>query len=189
MATAIKPQDLVVHLLNVGLGDAVLIEFPADTEGQRSYGLVDCFVFEKTRGYLNKLRTLRPGHSKLAFLCATHPHLDHIKGIKAFVESEKYRPQEFWDSGFRHSSKTYEGILIKLRDYKVKTVRVTSGMEWYFGKVRITALAPSVQLRNQYATYGVDMNNASIVLRLEPSPRRVVSCELFFTMAKGHLPA
>jgi beta-lactamase superfamily II metal-dependent hydrolase len=40
-------------------------------------------------------------------------------------------------------------------------------MEWYYGKVQITALAPSIGLRNRYATYGVDMNNASIVLRFE----------------------
>jgi len=40
-------------------------------------------------------------------------------------------------------------------------------MEWYFGKVQVTALAPSIRLRNMYATYGVDMNNASIVLRFE----------------------
>lgn len=181
MASAIKPQDLVIHVLNVGFGDAILIEFPADSKGQRSYGLVDCYDFDKTRGYLNKVRTLRPGHSQLAFLCATHPHWDHIKGIKKFVTSEKYRPKEFWDSGFRHSHKTYEEILMALRAHdvktEVKTVRVTSGMEWYFGKVRITALAPSVQLRNQYATYGVDMNNASIVLRLEHHAEDVLSVE------------
>jgi len=40
-------------------------------------------------------------------------------------------------------------------------------MEWYFGKVQVTALAPSIRLRNKYATYGVNMNNASIVLRFE----------------------
>ena len=40
-------------------------------------------------------------------------------------------------------------------------------MESYFGTLRITALGPSVALRNRYATYGIDMNNASIVLRLE----------------------
>jgi beta-lactamase superfamily II metal-dependent hydrolase len=46
-------------------------------------------------------------------------------------------------------------------------VRVSSGMEQYFGKVRVSVLSPSVALRNRYNTYGVDMNNASVVLRLE----------------------
>jgi hypothetical protein len=40
-------------------------------------------------------------------------------------------------------------------------------MKSYIGTLRITALGPSVALRNRYATSGIDMNNASIVLRLE----------------------
>jgi len=47
-------------------------------------------------------------------------------------------------------------------------------MERYFGNVSVTILAPSMLLRNRYATYGVDMNNASIVLRLEHHSRNVL---------------
>jgi beta-lactamase superfamily II metal-dependent hydrolase len=167
MASPVEPQDLVIHVLNVGFGDNVLIEFPADGTGLRSYGLVDCHHSTKTRRYLKKLMDLRPGQSQLAFLCATHPHLDHISGIRPFLVSNLYRPREFWDSGFRHNSQTYLRILETLLVEGIKMVRVSAGMEWYFGKVQVTALAPSVALRNKYATYGVDMNNASIVLRLE----------------------
>jgi len=167
MANPIQSQDLVIHVLNVGFGDNILIEFPADSEGQRSYGLVDCRNSVKTRRYLNKLMEIRPGRSQLAFVCATHPHLDHISGIKPLLTSNKYRPAEFWDSGFRHNSDTYHKVLKTLLHERIKVVRVSSGMEWYFSKVQITALAPSVSLRNRYTTYGVDMNNGSIVLRLE----------------------
>jgi beta-lactamase superfamily II metal-dependent hydrolase len=167
MASPIEPQDLVLHILNVGFGDNILVEFPADGAGLRSYGLVDCRSASKTTRYLNKLLDVRPGHSQLAFLCATHPHQDHIGGIQPFLASDKYRPQQFWDSGFRHNSQTYMQILETLLAEGIKMVRVSAGMEWYFGRVQVTALAPSVSLRNKYATYGVDMNNASIVLRLE----------------------
>jgi len=167
MATPIEKEDLVIHALNIGFGDNTLIEFPADEQDQRSYGLVDCRNSDKTKGYLSKLRKIRPGWAQLAFVCATHPHSDHISGIKSFLRDEDYRPAEFWDSGFRHNSRTYQRILETLLAHRIKMVRVSSGMEWYFGKVQITALAPSVALRNRYATYGVDMNNASIVLRLE----------------------
>ena len=101
MATPIDAQDLVIHMLNVGFGDNTLIESPADHTGQRAYGLVDCRNSVKTRSYLNKLQALRPGRSELTFVCATHPHSDHISGIKPFLTGTKYRPQEFWDSGFR----------------------------------------------------------------------------------------
>ena len=52
MALLIQPQDLVIHALNVGFGDNILIEFPADSIDQRSYGLVDCRNSVKTRRYL-----------------------------------------------------------------------------------------------------------------------------------------
>jgi beta-lactamase superfamily II metal-dependent hydrolase len=167
MAGPIEPQDLVIHVLNVGFGDNVLIEFPADGTGLRSYGLVDCRSASKTSRYLGKLGQLRPGRSQLAFLCATHPHQDHIGGILPLLTDESTKPEEFWDSGFRHNSQTYMRILETLWEKGIKMVRVSAGMEWYFGKVQITALAPSIALRNRYATYGIDMNNASIVLRLE----------------------
>lgn len=163
----IKPDDLVFHVLNVGFGDNILVEFPVDKTGKRSYGLVDCRNFQKTKQYLDNLMRIRPGKPKLEFVCATHPHLDHISGINPFLEDEKYQPKEFWDSGFRHKSQTYIKILKSLLLQRITLIRVSSGMERYFGKVQVTALAPSIRLRNKYATYGVDMNNASIVLRFE----------------------
>jgi beta-lactamase superfamily II metal-dependent hydrolase len=173
MSTPIDDQDLLIHVLNVGFGDCIVIEFPAEG-GVRHYGLVDCNRFSKARGYLEKLRALRPGDPQLKFVCATHPHLDHIRGLENFVTDDTYQPAQFWDSGFRHSSKTYEDILTALHTTGVEMVRVSSGMEWYFGRVQVTALAPSIALRNRYATYGIDMNNASIVLRLEHHGEDVV---------------
>jgi beta-lactamase superfamily II metal-dependent hydrolase len=167
LPTPIEPEDLVFHFLNVGFGDNILVEFPVDKAGKRSYGIVDCRDFKKTNQYLDRLTAARPGKSELEFVCATHPHADHISGINSFLEGEKYRVKEFWDSGFRHRSQTYIRILQSLLLQGTRLIRVSSGMEWYFGKVQVTALAPSIRLRNRYATYGVDMNNASIVLRFE----------------------
>jgi beta-lactamase superfamily II metal-dependent hydrolase len=167
MTIPIEPEDLVIHVLNVGFGDTVLIEFPADAAGLRRQGLVDCRSSGKTKRYLDRVRDLRPAHLELAFLCASHPHMDHISGIQPLLTDAQYRPREFWDSGFRHNSQTYMGILETLFEEAIPMIRVSAGMEWYFERVQVTALAPSVALRNRYATYGVDMNNASIVLRLE----------------------
>jgi beta-lactamase superfamily II metal-dependent hydrolase len=175
MAHTIQPEDLIIHFLNVGFGDTILIEFPQDKDGKRSYGLVDCYNAKKTKKYLKELQKTRPGITQFKFICATHPHWDHIAGIDSLLNDKKYRPEEFWDSGFRHESKTYIKILNSLLLQNIKTRRISSGWEWYNGKVSITALAPSIRLRNRYATYGVDMNNASIVLRIEHHKENILT--------------
>jgi beta-lactamase superfamily II metal-dependent hydrolase len=172
--TPICDEDLVIHVLNVGFGDTTIIEFPAepDADGHmiRNYGLIDCRDADKTRKYLLALACRRPATLQLRFLCATHPHADHISGMREMILDECFTPREFWDSGFRHASQMYRGVLMALREREVPLERVSSGMERYFGTVQMTALAPSVTLRNRYHTYGVDINNASIVLRLENRP-------------------
>ncbi|NQV15302.1 hypothetical protein HQ531_07580 [bacterium] len=167
MSKQISNDELVIHFLNVGFGDNIIIEFPKDS-GERQFGIVDCKNARKTEEYLEELHNAaQQAPNRLAFICATHPHYDHISGIRHFLDSPIYRPHEFWDSGFRHKSLTYQRILESIVANRIKMVRVSSGMEWYFGNVQISALAPSIDLRNRYATYGVDMNNASIVLRFE----------------------
>ncbi len=167
MAKAIEPQDLVIHVLNVGFGDNILIEFPAGRDGLRSYGIVDCRDWNKTKGYLDRLMQLRLGEQQLEFVCATHPHADHISGILPLVRDQSYPPREIWESGFRHNSQTYFRILETVDEKRIQLVRLSTGMEWYLGRVRITVLAPAVALRNRFGSYGIDINNASVVLRLE----------------------
>ena len=175
----IRPEDLVIHVLNVGFGDSIVVQFPVNSEGKRPYGIIDCYLYNKTKKYLDKLTHDSSEGFYVDFICATHPHRDHILGIKNLLKNTTYRPREFWDSGFRHNSNDYRGILETLMEMetseaegngekkKVPMIRVSSGMERYYGNVRLTVLAPSVMLRNRYDTYGIDMNNASIVLRLE----------------------
>jgi beta-lactamase superfamily II metal-dependent hydrolase len=169
----IEDEDLVIHVLNVGFGDTTIIEFPAEPDVDnaehmvRSYALVDCRDAVKTRKYLQALAERRPSTTQLKFLCATHPHSDHISGIRAMILDECFTPREFWDSGFRHSSQCYRGILMALKERNVPLARVGAGMDQQFGSVRLTALAPSATLRSQFDSSGVGIDNASIVLRLE----------------------
>ncbi len=175
MAERIAGDEMVFHFLNTAFGDNIIVELPADRNGKRKYGLVDCKDGAKTLDYLEKLMPNASGEdARLAFVCATHPHYDHIKGIPDIIESRFY-PHEFWDSGFRHNSQTYSNILEGVISKRIRMVRVSSGMEWYFHQVRITALSPSITLRNRFATYGVDMNNASIVLRIENNKDNVIA--------------
>lgn len=164
--TALADGHLIIHVLNVGAGDSIVIEFPRESGGEKKLGIVDCYKSAKTVDYVKAIAQIRP-YTEVAFVCATHPHYDHVAGIQTLLTTPETRPTEFWDSGFRHQTVTYQRILETVASQGIRMERVSSGMERYFGPVRLTALAPSIALRNRYATYGVDVNNASIVLRLE----------------------
>lgn len=160
----IQPEDLIISILNVGFGDNIVIRFPCRGDGVYPIGIVDCYRAKKTKDYI---RSHTGDEFQVEFICATHPHKDHILGINSLLIENDFRPIEFWDSGFRHNSDLYRTILTTLKSSPTRTIRASSGMERYFGNVSVTVLAPSILLRNRYASYGVDMNNASIVLRLE----------------------
>lgn len=157
------PSDaLVVYVLNVGDGDAIVLQFPDDGRGH-AYGIVDSNDGAKT---LELLQT-RLQATKLRFVCATHPHIDHVRGIEKLLKAYDGQVEEFWDSGFRYTSRTYNGIVKEIERQGIQLFRPTSGFETFIGGTHVTVLSPSIMLRNRYDTYGVDPNNASIVLRLE----------------------
>jgi len=91
--TAIADDVMKVHFIDVGQGDATLVEFPCgsmliDTGGEKwpdkgtarydsTPGLVD---------YLTRFFDSRPDlEGRLDLLLLTHPHLDHTRGVPAVV--------------------------------------------------------------------------------------------------------
>jgi beta-lactamase superfamily II metal-dependent hydrolase len=161
------PGDLVVYVLNVGDGDAIVIEFPQDAAGNRVHAVVDAFMGGKVRDFLrNEL-----GATHLRFVCATHPHWDHIRGLPQVLTEFAGEIDAFWDSGFRYASTSYRAIIEQVGTEaaagRMSFIRPTSGFEIEVSGVRVTVLSPSIALRNRYDTYGVDVNNASVVIRLE----------------------
>jgi len=111
-----KPGALVVIVLNVGDGDAIIIRYPPkhDKESKKIVSVVDCYNAKKTIAALNKVKP-----DKIAFICATHPHYDHTRGLSELIKwciSQNIEIEEFWDSGFRHVSKTHYDLIQLLRD-------------------------------------------------------------------------
>lgn len=182
---------LRIHVINVGHGDSILVEFPdEDFNGRRPrFGLVDAGgedteVRTKTLDYLQEFLEYRlegpPSTNSDAtdyvfeFICLTHPHADHLHGMMPVLEAfcsntipKAMRPREFWDCGFRYNTVRYLEVLEFISEHpEVKFIRVTSGTEFHYGDVEVLAVAPSIDMRNRYDTYGVDVNDASIVLRI-----------------------
>jgi beta-lactamase superfamily II metal-dependent hydrolase len=163
--TEIKDESLAIVTLNVGDGDAVVVRFPP-AHGPKTGAVVDCYKGDKTIAAIQAL-----GITKLNFVCATHPHYDHTAGMSKLIKwclQNGVEICEFWDSGFRHVSKTHYNLIRLLeQNPKIKVFYPTSGFETIINKVRVLVLSPSMYLKNRYDTFGTNINNASVVLKLE----------------------
>ena len=84
---------LAIHVLGGGIGESVVIESPTG-----GWGVVDCYAGPLDRPEENPtLRFLRKrGVKKLDFLCLTHPHDDHFRGICHLLEETELEIEQFW---------------------------------------------------------------------------------------------
>ncbi|WP_419942181.1 lamin tail domain-containing protein [Candidatus Palauibacter sp.] len=97
------PADSVLRItfLDVGQGDAVLVQVPS---GQ--VALIDA-------GRSDVVRILRQfGVSAIDLLVATHPHADHIGGMAGVIETFPVR--FYMDNGQPHTTATYRRLLSAL---------------------------------------------------------------------------
>ena len=132
--------------------------------------IVDCAKANKTIDYLQKL-----GTTTLKLIVATHPHGDHIDGLKMVMQ--KYpKIEQFWDSGFRHTIDAWYDLIKYLKDDRkdIIFIRPTSGTTITIAGVEVTVIAPSIYLRNRYDTWGVNINNASIVVKLTYGEKSII---------------
>lgn len=172
----VERDDLVYFLVNVGDGDTQLVLLPGAEDGSRQTLVVDNATDRKLPALVEHLaeKQLLREHPKLfAVVAATHPHEDHIGGMDVFIERFWELIDDFWEPGYYHPSPSYLGMMRALEDNRVRHTQPTSGMTRFVGQAKITVLSPSMELRNRFDSYGVDINNASLALRLEFPASRV----------------
>lgn len=167
----LQPDVLALVVLNVGDGDANIVVFPSKY-GKRACALVDSYDADKTIAALERLKP-----QVIPFICATHPHYDHTKGLAKVIRwclDKGIKVEEFWDSGFRHVSKTHYDLLELLKENpQIKLIYPTSGYETAINRVGIRVLSPSIHLKSRYDTFGTNINNASIVIKFEYPPKDI----------------
>ena len=94
--------------------------------------------------------------------------------MAAFLASFGDEVAEYWDPGYYHPTQGFLDTMKQLEDQPdIVWTQPSSGMRRHVDDVRITVLAPGIVLKNQYDSYGIDPNNASISLKLEYPYRRV----------------
>jgi hypothetical protein len=178
---SVTDDSLVYFALNVGDADSQVLLLPKVKSGEldgngkpimrRPVMVVDAGTQTKLTKFLKGLPAASggviPAIDLIDVVVASHPHADHISGIPDLLEKYKGKIAEYWDPGYFHPSGTYFAIMEALaQESRTVYVQPTSGMRRFIGNTEITVLTPSVALRNRYDTYGIDVNNASISLRV-----------------------
>jgi hypothetical protein len=191
LADHVGPDDLVYFLCNVGDGDAQLLLLPEQAATQTGARLRRAIVVDsasptKIPRLLRALvgagllpaangNATRPADGAIALVVATHPHHDHIGGIRRLLTDFSGVVAEVWDPGYYHTVPDYIEMMNAIESQQsLLYAQPTSGFRRWIGNVAITALTPSIQLRNRFDTYGVEINNSSISLRVEFPASRVV---------------
>ncbi|HET9521570.1 MAG TPA: hypothetical protein VFO73_11025 [Candidatus Limnocylindrales bacterium] len=177
--------DLVYFLCNVGDADAQLVLLPkSPTSGFRRAVVVDAGKANKLPPLIDDLITngvIAPdGHpdapGSIPLVVATHPHRDHLEGMADLIDAyPDGRIAEFWDPGYWHTIDAYHDTMAAIaRQSQIVYAQPTSGFRRWIGSAAITVLSPSVQLRNRFDTYGTELNDSSISLRIEAPAIRVI---------------
>ena|GEM_PF-404810 len=145
--TATPGGELVVYYLDVGQGDATLLQGPGFTV------LIDAGRHDRW-DVVPQLEAA--GVQSIDLFIGTHPHSDHIGQCAAVVE--RFPVREVWLTGHEHTTLTYERCLDAVLASDAAYHEPRAGETHTIGPLRLEVLHPT-QLTGE-------LNNDSIAIRL-----------------------
>ena len=157
--THAEQGNITVKVLNVGQGDAILIQ----TEEQNV--LVDTGDLDerdKLRAELRKAEV-----KKIDAVILTHPHADHIGGMGMLLD--EYTVGKVYDNGMPSTSKIYLGYMKQLKEKHIERKGLAAGDRVDLGGGAVfEVLGPAAELVKEGSVKGYkhDPNNESVVGRL-----------------------
>jgi len=154
--------SLIVHVINVGQGDSILIEFPSGKKMLIDAG--DTFAKEDVISFLR-----HQDATKLDWVVVTHPHIDHFGTL---VYNWKYlKVGTFIEYKEPRVNIAYKELIKQVKASKTPIVKWKWPDKFEIDGVKIWVLNP---YDGCDAEYQDNYNNYSIVLLLEYAGRRIL---------------
>ena len=156
LASQADNAKLQVSFLDVGQGDAILIQTPGGRKVLLDGG-------EDGDKLLNRLNEAWPWWSKtIDLMMLSHPHADHARGLNSLFD--RYQIGQVVGTGVWHNSSVYETWLRQLKENNLvlKTVKAGEVIDLGSGAT-LRVLFPLDDLKAQTVT---NLNNSSLVLKL-----------------------
>lgn len=143
-----------VDILDVGQGDGVLITSPAGKRVLIDAGIKEAAVAEQLR---------RLGVTELSLVVATHPHADHISGLRDVVEQIPIKL--YTDNGLPHTTETYTGLMTAIEAKKIPYKAAKQGQTYRLDDgIVLTVLFPAAKPLTDTRS---DLNSNSVILRVD----------------------
>jgi len=148
-------KDLRVTHLNVGQGDAAVVELPGSKVMLIDAGGAAVGDFDTGEAivapYLRARKIL-----KVDYLVVTHPRIDHYGGMRAIAS--EFSPQEFWSGAARGQTGRFDDLEEALEQAKIPRVTLDDRQPCRrLDQVSLCALYPTIEKSQE----------GSVVLRLE----------------------
>jgi competence protein ComEC len=149
-----RPTNLLkVYFLDIGQGDAILIETP-----RRAQILIDGGANRKVMSELGKI--LPFGDRRIDMVMETHPDRDHIGGLPEVIA--RYDVGMFLEPGVESDNSIDDELERRVGEKKIPSILARRGMVLDFGDgAKLTILFPHTDVSRW------ETNDASIVARLD----------------------
>lgn len=151
--TPLEKGMLSFYSFDVGQGDSSLFMLP-----NGGTILVDAGPEDAGKKLVKELRKL--GVKKIDILVATHPHSDHIGGMRQVLSN--FPVGQVWDSGFIHGSPPQNIYYKMIKKKNIPFGRPKRGFNEKMGNVAIEVLGPSRLIRGTNS----DPNNNCLILKI-----------------------
>ena len=148
-------SGISVNFLDVGQGDAILINLPGDEQV-----LIDGGPDDAVLSQISKF--MPPFDRTIEHVVLTHPHADHVAGLVKVID--RYEVGEVLENSIEYDSAIYAQWkdIIKSNNIPDREVRQGDTFEWGGGRFEI--LAP-VSMSSSTSSGESNINNTSVVAR------------------------